>query len=585
MLKFIFRSWRGATLLMAAAALLSGACNAGLIAVVNHALSTPGRTSLVFVAGFAALGLGRLATSVFSQLISVRFSEGAIAWLRRDLVRGILAAPLRQLEQLGVGRIFVALTDDVYHVAQALLGLPIIAVNLALLLGGAAYLTWLSWRVLLVLLVLVIFGGVGYRLFVRRAFRSLNQAREEEDRLFGHFRALTEGIKELKLHRGRRSLFVSHDIQRSTQAFQNHNIRAENCFIIAQHWSHLLFYILIGAVLFLLPSMIELSPETLSGYVITTLYLMGPLAGVLSSFSLFGRANVALGKIEQLGVQLSTSVAERIRDDAVEPTRTDGFKRLELIGVSHHYYDENDENQFAVGPLSLTFHPGELIFLVGGNGSGKSTLAKVLLGLYPPRTGEIRLDGIPITDATRDEYRQRFSAVFADFFVFDNLAGAPAGELDTQAADYLVRLRLEDKVKVNNGTLSTTALSQGQRKRLALLAAYLEDRPFYLFDEWASDQDPQFKEIFYRILLPDLKARGKTVVAITHDDRYFHLADRLIKLEYGQVVLDERQNAPGASASSSAAAFPLRESGNGSVKGPAPSGGASGPQTAMAQKR
>src|SRR4030095_7545292 len=163
-----------------------------------------------------------------------------------------------------------------------------------------------------------------------------------------------------------------------------------------------------------LPSMIELSPETLSGYVITTLYLMGPLAGVLSSFSLFGRANVALGKIEQLGVQLSTSVAERIRDDAVEPTRTDGFKRLELIGVSHHYYDENDENQFAVGPLSLTFHPGELIFLVGGHGSGKSTLAKVLLGLYPPRTGEIRLDGIPITDATRDEYRQRFSAVFAE---------------------------------------------------------------------------------------------------------------------------------------------------------------------------
>jgi len=540
MLKFIFRSWRGATLLMAAAALLSGACNAGLIAVVNHALSTPGRTSLALVAGFAALGLGRLATSVFSQLVSVRFSESAIAWLRRDLVRGILAAPLRQLEQLGIGRIFVALTDDVHHVAQALLGLPVIAVNLALLLGGAVYLVWLSWQVLLVLIVLVVLGGVGYRLFVGRAFRSLHQARDEEDRLFGHFRALTEGIKELKLHRRRRSLFVTQDIHRSTQAFQNHNIRAENCFIVAQHWSHLLFYILIGVILFLLPKMANLSQETLSGYVITTLYLMGPLAGVLSSFSLFGRANVALGKIEQLGVQLSTGVTERFRDDAGEKTNSASFERLDLLGISHNYYDESDENQFVVGPLSLTFRPGELVFLVGGNGSGKSTLAKILLGLYPPKSGEIRLDGVLITDANRDEYRQLFSVVFADFYVFDNLKGARDGELDAQASEYLARLRLEDKVKVTNGTLSTTALSQGQRKRLALLTAYLEDRPFYLFDEWASDQDPQFKEIFYRVLLPDLRARGKTVVAITHDDRYFHLADRLIKLEYGQVILNER---------------------------------------------
>jgi putative ATP-binding cassette transporter len=472
----------------------------------------------------------------------------------------------------------VALTDDVYHVAQALLGLPVIAVNLALLLGGAAYLTWLSWRVLLVLLVLVVLGGVGYRLFVGRAFRFLNQAREEEDRLFGHFRALTEGIKELKLHRGRRSLFVSQDIHQSTQAFQNHNIRAENCFIIAQHWSHLLFYMLIGVVLFLLPSLVTLTPETLSGYVITALYLMGPLAGVLSSFSLFGRANVALGKIEQLGVQLSTGVAEPFRENASEPARPETFERLDLIGVSHHYYHENDENQFSVGPLTLTFRPGELIFLVGGNGSGKSTLAKVLLGLYPPNTGEIRLDGVPVTDANRDDYRQRFSAVFADFFVFDSLAGTHAGDLDTRAAEYLTRLRLEDKVKVSNGTLSTTALSQGQRKRLALLTAYLEDRPFYLFDEWASDQDPQFKEIFYRCLLPDLKARGKTIVAITHDDRYFHLADRVIKLEYGQVVVDEQQSEPGAFARENPPT-------NGSMKASEPLSAAGFPQTARARKR
>jgi putative ATP-binding cassette transporter len=68
------------------------------------------------------------------------------------------------------------------------------------------------------------------------------------------------------------------------------------------------------------------------------------------------------------------------------------------------------------------------------------------------------------------------------------------------------------------------------------MAAYLEDRPVYLFDEWAADQDPLFKEMFYREFLPELKSRGKTVIVITHDDRYFPVADRIIKLENGQVT-------------------------------------------------
>ena len=80
---------------------------------------------------------------------------------------------------------------------------------------------------------------------------------------------------------------------------------------------------------------------------------------------------------------------------------------------------------------------------------------------------------------------------------------------------------------------STTHLSHGQRQRLALLGAYLEDRPIYVFDEWAANQEPQFRNIFYRQILPELKARGKLAVVISHDDRYFDVADRLIRLTSG----------------------------------------------------
>jgi putative pyoverdin transport system ATP-binding/permease protein len=206
--------------------------------------------------------------------------------------------------------------------------------------------------------------------------------------------------------------------------------------------------------------------------------------------------------------------------------------------VIHTYHTDNEDSNFVLGPIDLTLYPQELVFIVGGNGSGKSSLLKIITGLYAPESGEIRLDGKLITDQNREWYRQHFSVVFADFYLFDELLGLENTKtnLDKQAQEYLKLLKLQHKVNIENGKLSTTLLSQGQRKRLALLTAFLEDRPIYLFDEWAADQDPTFKEVFYKELLPSLRDKGKTVIAITHDDHYFSGADRIIKLDYGKIM-------------------------------------------------
>jgi len=255
---------------------------------------------------------------------------------------------------------------------------------------------------------------------------------------------------------------------------------------------------------------------------------------VMGTMAVFGRVNVALEKLEDIGLSLAAHPAEE--PPPGRPGDTSSFETLELARVTHSYHQEKEDRNFMIGPISLEFRHGELVFLVGGNGSGKSTLAKIITGLYPPESGAIFLDGRPITNQNRDDYRQMFSAVFSDFHLFEDLLGLDAVNLDAEAHDYLVQLHLHHKVKIEKGSFSTTALSQGQRKRLALLTAYMEDRPFYLFDEWASDQDPLFKELFYTQLLSDLKDRGKTVLVITHDEKYFHLADRLIKLEEGKVI-------------------------------------------------
>ena len=83
-----------------------------------------------------------------------------------------------------------------------------------------------------------------------------------------------------------------------------------------------------------------------------------------------------------------------------------------------------------------------------------------------------------------------------------------------------------------------------------MVVAYLEQRPFLVFDEWAADQDPVFKEVFYRQLLPELKAAGKTVFVISHDDKYFDCADKLLRMEHGQLAeqRDQRQEVMQSSA-------------------------------------
>jgi putative pyoverdin transport system ATP-binding/permease protein len=523
--------------------LVSGACNAGLIAMVNHVLHHPAAPTLLLVAGFAALGLGKVITGFISQVLLTRFSQGAIAKLRQDLVSKILGVPLRHLEEVGAPRLMVALTEDILNVTQALLAIPIITVNLAVLAAGAAYLGWLSWKMLLVIFAFCAVGGFTYRFFVNRGFHQLTLAREVEDKLFGYFRGLTEGIKELKLHRNRRGVFLNEQIQTTTEQYQHYNVAAEIRFIVAQTWSHFLIFGMIGLLLFLLPHLPEANNEVITGYIITILYLMGPLSGVLASLSIFGRANVALEKVEQLGVSLAAKTGD-VRPERRAATVEGGFERLQLVGVTHSYHHEKEDCNFVLGPLDLSFQPGEVVFIAGGNGSGKSTLAKIITGLYPPESGEIRLDGKVVNDRNRDDYRQLFSAVFADFYLFESLIGLEKSGLDAQARGYLAQLHLDHKVKVKEGALSTTALSHGQRKRLALLTAFLEDRPIYLFDEWASDQDPIFKETFYTQILPELKRRRKTVIAITHDDKYFEVADRLIKLDTGKVVFEKRLTRP-----------------------------------------
>ncbi len=513
---------------------VSGVANVVLLALVNTALSQPGVASSAWILGFVALCVLLPLTWFLSQYLLFTWMQNTLYALRMHLCRSILNTPLRRLETVGPHRLLAALTEHISATSNAILNLPLICLWLAIILACLVYFAYLSLPLLLILTVVIVFGLALYQLPMLRATRHFVVARQALDDLIGHFRGLTQGLKELQMHDLRRQAFLEQLVEPTAQSFRRASVRGALIFSVATGWGRVILFVVLGIALFVLPRLITTDAAVLTGYTLGLFYLMTPIDMLLRALPEMAQAGVAIQQIESLELSLEPAAEQPVRQDLASD-----WQRIRLQGVTHSYPSENEESSFTssftLGPIDLEIHRGEQIFLVGGNGSGKTTLAKVLVGLYRPESGAIYLDQQVIDDAARPAYRQRFSAVFSDFHLFAQLLGLNRCQLDSEALNHLQRLRLEDRVTVQDGRLSTLDLSQGQRKRLALLTAYLEDRSFYLFDEWAADQDPYFKEIFYRQLLPQLKQRGKTVVVISHDDRYYDQADRLLKLENGQL--------------------------------------------------
>ncbi|UOA09639.1 cyclic peptide export ABC transporter [Methylobacter sp. S3L5C] len=537
MIVFLCRSSWLTIVIVMLAGIISGLSSAALVALINATLANSLDAKLLPWL-FCGLSIVVLSSGFLSHYLLNLLSTKIVCDLRIHISRLILTVPYPCLQKLGKSALLANLTEDITAIAMASQVLPVVCINLAVVVGCMVYLSLLSWHLALILGGVIVFGVLSSSLFREWPKKAVVKTRNEYDVLSSNFRALTEGIRELKLHRQRSDAFMAQSLAASTLAYRQYSFRSAMAFLVVNQWAQLLYYVAIGVILYVFPVWQDIDQKVIGGYALVFLFMMSPLTILTTSLPIFSRANVSLQKVGQLGDQLKRQVAQV--DTPCKMETCQSFSGLSLQDVTHSFHREKENRNFILGPINLAFKPGELVFLVGGNGSGKTTLAMLLIGLYTPENGLVRWDGKIVDDVNRDDYLQNFSVIFSDFYLFDELYGVDNGNNDRMIDDYLQRLHLHHKVRIESGRFSSVDLSQGQRKRLALLVAYLEDRPFYVFDEWAADQDPEFKHLFYTELLPALKARGKTVLAISHDDRYFYLADRCIKLEEGQIVAMEK---------------------------------------------
>lgn len=476
-----------------------------------------------------------LLTRTISHALLTKISLEATTKLRQDLYKQIANASISSLEQCSSGRLIQCMTSDVNEIVRGAGLIPDLLILSATLSGLLVYLYCLNDHVFGFVLCVVFFGAITYQFPVLIGTEYFKRSRKHMDILQEGFRGLAEGAKELKLNKIKHEHFMDNQLL----LHESHVLKLSKIggyiILAARNYGDLINLISMGLIAFVYINYHPMSTMELTGVLMVCLYIGGPAAGILSIWPDLARSKVALNRVQSLFNDLPSEEANSELHPVPE------WKSIKLKSIFYQHPNSGGDHSFSVGPIDTHIKQGEITFIVGGNGSGKSTLAKIISLHYSPTSGGITFDDVLVTKENINSYRQQIACIYSDYYLFKQLHSEVAKkaedpELLAQVDFYLEVLELKGKVELRDGHFTTLHLSDGQRRRLALLVAFLDNRALYVFDEWAADQDPEFKRIFYYDILPNLKAQGKSVIAISHDDRYFDVADNILIMENGKLV-------------------------------------------------
>jgi putative pyoverdin transport system ATP-binding/permease protein len=459
--------------------------------------------------------------------------ESIIHKLRVRLLDEVRHSELAPMEKIGRAKIVAAITSDSAVLSQAATMLSFSMQSVVLIFFVALYVAYVSLAALLLSVAIVAGTAAIFYIKGRQIAVGQREAAEWTNRVFDRLLDVLDGFKEIRLNRLRSDELIEHIAEvSSTAAYTKIKADAEN--FKRMIFSQVAMFLLLGAVVFIVPQLSG-GATSITKAILALLFVAGASFSVVQSIPMLASANAAADRISQLESELLATTQSVDVSAADRPNR---FEKIELHDIIFRYSDPSSETTFQIGPLDFVLQSGDLVFITGGNGSGKSTFLKVLAGLYMPELGEIRLDGQLVDDSTREKYRALITAIFGDYHLFLRLYGISNpdhAEVDRLLTDF----KLIAKTRLIDREFRTLDLSTGQRKRLALIVAVLEKRPLVLLDEWASDQDPEFRRKFYNELLPELNKAGATIVAVTHDDRYLSelgFPARRLRMDEGHFV-------------------------------------------------
>lgn len=536
LIKFVSRESPETLRVIVLMSCVAGISNSVLVALINAGAAaannsqTAAREFLLFL-----VALGLLAyTSVNAAMKGRQLMESAIGKLRIRIFDKIRRSELVTIETLGQNEVIAKMSRNVGQVLNATDILVASSQTSLMMLVCSLYLAVISFPAFCVVMVGV--GALGYVRYLRDQTQRNRFAGliNQEGRQATFITHLLGGFKETKTNDAKsQALFEAY--VRTIDETRELGLQAGRRNIISGFYLQIGVYLILLFTVFIMPRYYPTFGVQVMAITAVVLFLVGSFLAIVQTIPVFTQTNAALLDIERLESQLEQGIEPTPAPNPALRSAFGAFQTIEFKNLVFTYARQGEESGFSVGPVDLSIPRGALLFITGGNGSGKSTFLKLLTGLYRGDSGRLTLDGQPIGQDNFYFYRDLFSVIFSDFHLFDRFYGCEPVEVEK--VNRLIRLmKLEEKVEFKDGRFSTLNLSTGQRKRLALIAALLEDKEIYVFDEWAADQDHHFRKYFYEVILADLKKSGKTVIAVTHDDSFWGVADRVVKFEYGRLV-------------------------------------------------
>ena len=521
--------------------LISGLSSTTIVALVNNsASSNTASFDLSSFLIFAIVLVAYIYTTKTLMDITFEVTEDSVDRVRQSLFKKLRLCDLEFFEQKGKEQVYSQIMKSTAIIAQT--GAFILATGPELILIVLVYI-YIFFLSKIAFLICISMLTVAATIFVRRTAEveaCYQEAAEHDKQVGGNLNGLLFGFKECLLN-SRRILDLSASFFRTSGNLAESRIDAGKNFSNSYAFVQIFFYVLIAIIVFIMPVFTQgyFGQSNMTFKLVAAIFFVFiPTANLVRTLNYNTQVSVAIQGIWDLDRAIDKRLQENgidvEGDKSEEVLNPPTFETLTMDGIFYSYYDSDHMSTFSAGPFTFELKKGEVVFICGGNGSGKTTFLKLLTGLYKPERGIIKQDGTTVLFKYNNAYREIFAAIFSDFYIFQKLYGL--FETDpAQTAELLALFHLEHKTKREGDSFTNIELSTGQRKRLALIIALMEDKPVYIFDEWAADQDPIFREYFYLELIPRLKQEGKTIIAVSHDDRYYHCSDRVLHFQDGKI--------------------------------------------------
>ncbi|MDA3930704.1 MAG: ATP-binding cassette domain-containing protein, partial [Prolixibacteraceae bacterium] len=469
---------------------VSGLSSTGVLAIINMAAQNDTDTLQI---GYLLMFISIVGIFITSQKFilveGVAIIEEILNNLRLRLADKIRKTDLLNIEKIGNAKIYNRLTQESALISQIAVYLITAIQSGIMLIFIFAYIAYLNLIAALILVVLLTIGVLIFRKNNKKVIAELDETNKSELEYFNSLTDILEGLKEIKLNR-KKSGDLFQNYGKISSIVHDHKVNTGKLFSLNTVFSQAFIYIVLGAIVFILPQLSDKFSEEIISTTTAMLFAIGPLSALVAIIPQYEQLNLSVRNIYDLEEELNMNLNQNEVQPLESENRFKDFNKSEFKDLYFEYEKLNNSDSFSVGPINFSITKGEIIFFIGGNGCGKTTLLKMLTMLYSNmQSGKVFVDDKIINDTNYLDYRELYSAIFYDFHLFEKLYGLE--DIDSKKVNDLLKLmQIAHKTEFQKDKFTKQNLSTGQRKRLALIITFLENKPIYIFDEWAADQDP-----------------------------------------------------------------------------------------------